>query len=125
MKKKAPMSDTGMVTKGIRVARHERRKTKITSTTSSTASAMVRYTDLIERSMKIDESNATSSFMPAGSPERTFSISAFAACATDRVLAVDCLTMPRPTPGWPLRRMTLRSSSAPRRAEPTSLRRTA
>ena len=41
-KKNAPMSDTGMVTNGISVARTERRNTKITSITSSTASIMVR-----------------------------------------------------------------------------------
>ncbi len=37
-KKNAPTSDTGMVTNGISVERTERRKRKITSTTSSTAS---------------------------------------------------------------------------------------
>ena len=58
--------------------------------------------------MKTDESNATSSFMPSGSVARIFSISAFATVATESVLAVDCLTMPRPTPGWLFLRITLR-----------------
>ena len=43
-----------------------RRKTKITAITRSTASPMARYTDSIERSMKIVESNATCRFMPSG-----------------------------------------------------------
>ena len=38
---KAPISDTGMVTSGISVARRERRNRKMISTTSTTASQMV------------------------------------------------------------------------------------
>lgn len=38
---KAPISETGMVTIGITTARSERRKRKMISTTSTTASAMV------------------------------------------------------------------------------------
>ena len=51
---KAPISDTGMVTSGIKVARSERRKTKMTKMTSAIASPMVRKTLSIERSMKIE-----------------------------------------------------------------------
>ena len=51
MSANAPISDTGIVTSGISVARQVRRNRKITSTTSSTASPMVAYTDLIEASM--------------------------------------------------------------------------
>ena len=50
----APIRLTGMVTSGITVARSERRKKKITSTTSTTASAMVMNTALIEWRMKIE-----------------------------------------------------------------------
>ncbi|NJO52586.1 MAG: nitrate ABC transporter permease [Leptolyngbyaceae cyanobacterium RM2_2_4] len=46
--------------------------------------------------------------------------SARTACATLRVLAVDCLTMPSPTEGLPLARKALRSSAAPISAEPMS-----
>ncbi len=38
---KAPIIETGMVISGMIAERSERRKTKITRTTSSTASAMV------------------------------------------------------------------------------------
>ena len=54
MRVKAPISETGMVTIGISVARSVRRKTKITSTTSTIASTIVWNTLSIERSMKID-----------------------------------------------------------------------
>ena len=53
---KAPISDTGMVTSGMRVARRLRRKKKMIASTSRMASPMVVNTDLIERSMKIEES---------------------------------------------------------------------
>ena len=38
MSAKAPISETGIVTSGMSVARNERRKKKITSTTSTIAS---------------------------------------------------------------------------------------
>jgi hypothetical protein len=53
---KAPISDTGMVTSGISVARKLRRKKKMISSTSSIASPMVLNTASIERSMNTDES---------------------------------------------------------------------
>jgi hypothetical protein len=56
MKVNAPMSDTGIVTKGISVARRLRRKRKITSATSRIASTIVRNTALIDSSMKREES---------------------------------------------------------------------
>ncbi|EXI67124.1 MAG: hypothetical protein AW08_02226 [Candidatus Accumulibacter adjunctus] len=53
---KAPISDTGIVTSGISVARRLRRKKKMISRTSSIASPMVLKTASIERSMNTDES---------------------------------------------------------------------
>ncbi|MNN68869.1 hypothetical protein D3C81_1846100 [compost metagenome] len=41
MRLKAPISETGMVTRGIRVARRERRNRKMIRITSPTASQMV------------------------------------------------------------------------------------
>ena len=52
----APISETGIVTSGISVARRLRRKKKMIASTSRTASPMVANTDLIERSMNTDES---------------------------------------------------------------------
>ena len=53
---KAPISETGMVTSGIRVARKLRRNTKMISSTSNIASPIVVNTASIERSMNTDES---------------------------------------------------------------------
>jgi hypothetical protein len=53
---KAPISDTGIVTSGISVARKLRRKTKMISSTSNIASPIVVNTASIERSMNTDES---------------------------------------------------------------------
>ena len=52
----APISETGMVTIGMMVARRLRRKKKITSTTSTIASPIVLKTDEMARSMKVDVS---------------------------------------------------------------------
>ena len=48
---KVPISDTGMATRGMTAARHACRNTRMTTTTSATASRMVRYSSLIETSM--------------------------------------------------------------------------
>ena len=48
MKKKVPISDTGMATIGMIAARQVCRKMMITSTTSSTASRMVSITALTD-----------------------------------------------------------------------------
>jgi hypothetical protein len=121
---KAPISDTGMVTKGIRVARQLRRNRKITATTSTIASSMVLYTASIDFSMKIELSKPTRICMPSGSAASMRGSSALTARATSSVLAVDCLTMPRPTAARPLTRTILRSSSAPISARPMSASRT-
>ena len=49
-KAKAPMSETGMVMAGMRVLRHDCRKTKMTSTTRMMASTSVLSTSVIEAS---------------------------------------------------------------------------
>ena len=112
-KMNAPISDTGMVTNGIRVARTLRRNKKITSTTSTSASNMAAYTALIDSSTNTERSKATWMRMPSGRPSRMRGSISFTAWPTLRVLALDCLTMPRPTAGLPFTRTALRSSSAP------------
>ena len=52
----APITATGMVTAGIRVARQERRNRKITRITRDTAIASVVTTSLIEARIKMDSS---------------------------------------------------------------------
>ncbi len=61
-----PIRLTGMVIKGMTEARSVRRNTKMTSATSTAASAMVVYTALMERSMKMELSLATSMLTPGG-----------------------------------------------------------
>ena len=68
----APISETGMVTSGIRVARTERRNRKMMSTTRRIASPMVRYTFLIDSAMNTDLSWATRTCMPSGSDRGDF-----------------------------------------------------
>ena len=63
---KAPISDTGMVTNGISVARNERRKMKMIRMTSATASQMVVKTLSMDSRMNCELSLATVMFMPSG-----------------------------------------------------------
>jgi len=74
--------------------------------------------------MKIELSKPICSCMPSGRFACSRGSSALIAWATARVLAVDCLTMPRPTAARPLTRTMLRSSSEPISARPRSPRRT-
>ena len=53
---KAPITATGMVTAGIKVARQDRRNRKITRMTRDTAMASVNTTSLIDARMNIDSS---------------------------------------------------------------------
>ena len=120
----APISDTGMVTMGIRLARRLRRNRKITSTTSTMASPMVWNTDSMDFSMKTEVSYAMFSFMPLGSVAFISSISARTALDRSSGLAVDCLTTPMFSAGLPLKREVTRSSTGPRPTEATSPTRT-
>ena len=63
---KVPTRLTGMVMIGMMEARSVRKNTKMTRATNSTASRIVTYTFLIERSMKAELSLATSISMSPG-----------------------------------------------------------
>ena len=56
MSAQLPISETGIVTRGITVARSERRNRKMTAITSTIASPMAVKTSSIERAMKVEES---------------------------------------------------------------------
>jgi hypothetical protein len=62
-----------MVTNGIKDALSERKNTKITKATNTTASAMVVYTALMDRSINTELSLATSTVTPGGKSCRTLS----------------------------------------------------
>ncbi len=98
----APISDTGIVTIGMTVARKLRRKKKITSTTSTIASPIVWNTLAIERSMNTDVSYATTSFMPGGRLSFILSTSARTAFDSSSGLATACLITPMLSDGLPL-----------------------
>ena len=68
----------------------------MTMNTSRIAISSEITTSWIESSMKVEESYATSSFMPGGSRSRSSGSARRTACATSTVLAFCCLTMPRP-----------------------------
>ncbi len=118
------MSETGIVTSGIIVARTLRRKTKITSATSATASRIVKNTARIDSSMKTDESKDRASCMPSGKVFEIRSISSRAARARSSAFAVDCRMTPRETDGLPLKRVTMRSEAGASVTFATSRRRT-
>ncbi len=98
----APISDTGIVTIGMIVARRLRRKKKMTSTTSRIASTIVSNTDAIERSMNTDVSYATTSFMPGGRFSLIFSTSARTPRDSSSGFATACLMTPMLSDGLPL-----------------------
>ena len=74
MSAKVPIRLTGMVTMGIMDALNVRKNTKITSATNTTASKMVWYTFLTERSMNTELSLAMSMVMPGGKSDCNFGI---------------------------------------------------
>ena len=110
-KKNAPISDTGMVTNGISVAR-KRAQEEEDHQHHQQHRLEHRLVDRLDRFLDEDRGveRDDRASCPAGSAALMRGSCAFTARATDSVLAVDCLTMPRPTAGWPLTRTTLRSS---------------
>jgi hypothetical protein len=95
---------SGTVTAGISVARQLPRNRKMTSTTSTAASASVTQTPSMARLMNCDSSDPTTISIPCGSVGLISSAACLAASATASVLAPDWRTMPRPIAGWPLSR---------------------
>ncbi len=66
MAPKVPISDSGTVTEGIRVALNRRRKTKVTITTSPTASSISCWTSVTAARMVSVRSLSTAMSRPAG-----------------------------------------------------------
>ena len=119
-----PMRLTGMVTSGITEARRVRRKTKTTSATSTTASSVVAYTALMERSMNTELSLAITN---SRSPGRSCWIRGRTSRTPAEMssgLAVALRITPAEIAGLPFRRTTVRSLAAPCSMRATSLRRT-
>jgi hypothetical protein len=118
------MIETGIATVGIRVARKLFRKTRITSTTRHIAIRIVCDTSSIDSWMKVEESYATSSFIPSGTSFWSSGRASRTFAATSSVLARFCFTTPSPIACWPFHRAAVRSSSAPTSTSATSPTRT-
>ena len=117
------MRHTGIVAAGIKAARNEPKKMKITTMTNTTASAIVVQTPAIAFSMNTVLSKAITMVTPSG---RVFLISAASlrtARATSNALAFDWRAIPNPIWLTPLPRNKRRSSSAPTSTRATSSRR--
>jgi len=117
---KVPIRLTGMVMIGMMEARMVRRKTKITSATSTTASTMVWNTLLMERSMKTELSLATLTVMPGGRSASRRGIISRTPFDSSSGLAVAWRITPAEIADWPFRRTALRSSAAPSCTRATS-----
>ena len=99
-----PIRLTGMVTSGMIDARSVRRKTNTTSATSATASPIVWYTLLIERSMKTELSLAWMTVSCGGRSRWICGIRSRTPCETSSGLAVALRMMPVDTESTPFRR---------------------
>ena len=99
MTMKVPMTERGIATEGMRVARTLRRKRKMTMTTSATATTSVNSTSWTEVRMVRDLSARISSRTEGGICARKVGRSAFTASTTATVLVPGCFwtvrTMPR------------------------------
>src|SRR5882672_8523788 len=100
--------EIGIATDGMIVERMLRKKTKMISMTNPKAMASVCQTSLMAFSTKMLESKATHMSQLGGNVGRMASVSARMACATETVLPLACLTIPRNTQGLPPARAMVR-----------------
>src|SRR5271154_5509955 len=99
---KVPISDTGMVTAGMTVARQSRRNRKITMITIRTASSSVVTTSRTESPTTVVVSKAMTYLIPGGNDLDSSANSARAALSTCSALALDNCCTPTPMASWPL-----------------------
>src|SRR5262249_30567406 len=99
---KVPISDTGIVTAGIMVARQSSKNRKITTMTISTASSSVVTTSLTESPTTVVVSNAMTYFMPGGKDFDNSCSWVFAALSTSSALAFESCCTPTPMASCPL-----------------------
>src|SRR6266567_9174348 len=102
MNANVPISDTGMVTAGMMVARQSRRKRKITTITITIASTSVTMTSRMESPTTVVESKAIAYSSPGGKLLESSFNAALACASTVRELAVESCCMPMPIATWPL-----------------------
>ena len=108
-----PIKLTGIVMIGMMEARKVRKKTKMTSATKNTASAMVLNTLLIDLSIKTELSLATFMTKSAGKSCCKRGIMSRTPLDNSKGLAVACRMTPAEIDGMPFKRTRLRSSAVP------------
>src|SRR5581483_5358901 len=96
MNANVPISETGIVTAGMMVARQSSRKKKITMMTITTASSSVRTTSFTESPTTVVVSKAMTYLMPGGNDLESSISSALAALSTSSALAFDNCCTPTP-----------------------------
>ena len=121
---KEPMSETGIATKGTSVARKERRKSRITSTTRPSEMKSAIITSRIEAPAKCASSEPIMMSMPSGRVGLRRSISSRTPWEMARVFDWLCRRMAMPTASLPLVRTMVVSSATPGSTRATSPSRT-
>ena len=101
MKAKVPISETGMVTAGMMVARQSSRKRKMTLMTMTMATASVISTSRIESPTTVVESKAMAYSRPGGNFFARSANAALAARSTSRALAFESCSTPMPIASRP------------------------
>src|SRR5579864_4379321 len=102
MNAKVPISETGIVTAGIMVARQSSKKKKITMMTMTIASSNVVTTSLTESPTTVVVSNAITYFIPGGNDLDNSSSAALAALSTSSAFALESCWTPIPIASCPL-----------------------
>jgi hypothetical protein len=95
--RKAPISETGMVSSAITLVRSEPRKTTTTASTSSTATITALNTSSTLACTKIEVSKAIATCIPGGAAAWSAGSMARTALPISSGLAVDCGTTPTAT----------------------------
>ena len=101
MNANVPISETGMVTAGMMVARQSSRNRKMTAMTMTIAAASVTSTSRMDSPTTVVESNAIAYSRPGGKFFESCSRAALALRSTSRELAFDSCSTPMPIASWP------------------------
>src|ERR1035437_7794791 len=101
IKAKVPISETGIVTAGIMVARQSSRKRKMTVMTMKTATTRVTSTSRMESPTTVVESKAMAYSSPGGKLFDNSFNAALAWLSTSRALALESCMTPTPMAGRP------------------------
>ena len=119
-----PMTESGMATDGMRVARTLRRKRKMTSTTRAMASTRVNSTSRTDSRIMSDLSERISSCTDGGIWARNVGSSCFTASTTATVFVPGCFCTASTIPRVPRNQLAMRVFSTLSSTWPSCPRRT-